>query len=194
MDAVTAAAPGSDVRPSEPGQTVKDLEASPGRTDMVLKIVDRVFAGISAMAVVIGGIYAYSLHLGERREERRKAEEQRQQEYNLREREFRLQLFKEQHPLYHDLCKTAARIASAEKLADANDSIKKFWELYYGELCLVEDQRVVEAVAAYADVLLDCEDKSESPPPRLPKLSMELAKACQQSMALEKVFGIATDR
>ena len=70
--------------------------------------------------------------------------------------------------------------ASANK-RDASvteDPVSRFWELYWGELALVEDERVERAMKKYGDALLE-----NASPEKLQGLSLSLAHACRDSLA-----------
>ena len=129
------------------------------------KIYDRALATVTALGVVGGGIWAlYTYRV------------QRDDEYAQRQREYLLQLHKEKKEIYQPLCSAVGKIVSARSLAEAQPSIDKFWELYFGEVHLVWQDR-----------------KDETPPTELLPLSRNLVQACQEAIALEKAYGIAAD-
>ena len=56
--------------------------------------------------------------------------------------------------------------------------VARFWELYWGELALVEDRRVEGAMKAFGDALI-----AGASADALQRLSLSLAHACRESLA-----------
>jgi len=85
--------------------------------------------------------------------------------------------------LYLEATKVAAKFAVSDvSPSDAAQSKQRFWELYWGELPLVEDRRVENAMVCLGARLkgeprTDCECES------LQDCVLELAHACRQSLA-----------
>ena len=58
------------------------------------------------------------------------------------------------------------------------DPEARFWQLYWGELALVEDEKVAGAMKAFGDALLARQDRDI-----LEQLSLNLAHECRNSLA-----------
>jgi hypothetical protein len=82
----------------------------------------------------------------------------------------------------------ASAIANARDGHEAHDARRKFLELYWGPLCLVESQDVESATAAFKNALDRWTDESTPPPPDLSRLSFALAGACRKSLG--EAFGV----
>ncbi|KQZ66209.1 MULTISPECIES: hypothetical protein [unclassified Lysobacter] len=78
--------------------------------------------------------------------------------------------------LYAEAARVCARIASAH---DGADAVARFWELYWGELALVENREVEAKMVQFGQALQYMpEDRSE-----LRHRALELAAACRASLA-----------
>lgn len=78
--------------------------------------------------------------------------------------------------LYAEAARVCARIASAH---DGADTVARFWELYWGELALVENREVEAKMVRFGQALQYMpEDRSE-----LRHRALELAAACRASLA-----------
>jgi predicted acylesterase/phospholipase RssA len=66
---------------------------------------------------------------------------------------------------YQSIEQDASKITDSEKLDFVyNASVKRFWQLYLGRLCLVEGKSVEAAMVNFGDVIKDWEDDNEKPP------------------------------
>ena len=94
--------------------------------------------------------------------------------------EARKQYLTRQLDLYTDATRAAAKIATSKPgSAEHVKALNRFWELYWGELSMVENAAVEGAMKSMGDCLLNkgcrCGD--------LPHCSLELAHACRRSLA-----------
>ncbi len=80
--------------------------------------------------------------------------------------------------LYTDASRVAAVLATSEDTAERTAAAKRFWELYWGELALVEDKRVEKAMVDFGRGL-----RSDAGRQLLQQMSLALAKACRDSLA-----------
>jgi hypothetical protein len=85
---------------------------------------------------------------------------------------------------YREACNVAASLATAWKRGDPDErkARARFWELYWGELAVVEDKDVEHAMVRYGDALDRWTEPGSDPPPELTRLSLELAHACRDSL------------
>ena len=83
-----------------------------------------------------------------------------------------------QMTLYTDATRAVAVIATSADAAEKAKAEQRFWELYWGELALVEDHRVENAMVAFKNGLVGQIDKAD-----LQQLALDLAHACRESLA-----------
>jgi hypothetical protein len=83
--------------------------------------------------------------------------------------------------LYIEVCSATAVLAKTRSQEDWEVARNTFWKLYYGPLCLVEDNRVEEAMVQFGEALGDIEFTSDRKAV-LSHLSLRLAYACRNSI------------
>jgi hypothetical protein len=101
--------------------------------------------------------------------------------YRSTELSFRKPYWEKLLALYVDACSCAAAMGTTTSEAEWNAARATFWKLYYGPLCLVEDQKVEEAMVELGTVLESMTFESRMPNV-LTSLSLELAYACRNSI------------
>lgn len=107
------------------------------------------------------------------------------------EQEFRKRFWEERLTLYRRASKLAATIATAGSLDMVRQERSEFWQLYWGELAIIEDKEVLSAMVAYGEELqrregIQHDPKGPSPASNirdLSQLSYQLARACRNSLA-----------
>ena len=94
--------------------------------------------------------------------------------------EARKHFLSRQLELYTDATRAAAKLAtSSPDSEDFTDAAGRFWELYWGELAMVEDHQVEAAMVAMGRCLQgDCSGCG-----KLAQCSLNLAHACRRSLA-----------
>lgn len=85
--------------------------------------------------------------------------------------------------LYTEASQVAAQIATSNDAAVVAKSTDRFWQLYWGELALVENREVEAAMVQYGNALENPADRAT-----LRQRSLDLAKACRRS--LDRSWGI----
>ena len=80
--------------------------------------------------------------------------------------------------LYTVATQAAATLATSSDEEALQEAKKRFWSLYWGELALVEDNGVAEAMEYFGYAL-----ERESAGTELKTLSLQLAHACRDSLA-----------
>ena len=85
--------------------------------------------------------------------------------------------------LYTEASQVAATLATTPDNKERSKATKRFWELYWGDLALVENQGVEAAMVALGDAL-----SRNSPQTELQQLSLRLARACR--ISLDRSWGI----
>lgn len=85
--------------------------------------------------------------------------------------------------LYTEASQVAALIATSNDAAQVAKSTERFWQLYWGELALVENREVEAAMVQYGNALDNPSDRAT-----LRQRSLDLAKACR--LSLDRSWGI----
>lgn len=93
-----------------------------------------------------------------------------------------VEFWKQQFPIYQDLCRVAAAIPSTKDQLKVTLLKDEFWTLYYGHARMVVDSRVHEKLSAYAYQLKLSEINMGSLED-LQLAAYELSTACRASMA-----------
>jgi hypothetical protein len=94
--------------------------------------------------------------------------------------EARKQYLTRQLDLYTDATRAAAKIATSKPGSpEYTKALNRFWELYWGELSMVENTAVEGAMKRLGDCLRD----KGCPGGDLPRCSLDLAHACRRSLA-----------
>jgi hypothetical protein len=79
--------------------------------------------------------------------------------------------------LYGEATKVAASLANPKDPQEREGLTRRFWQLYWGELGLVENGEVEVAMVAFGNAL-----RSDATPEVLQRKSFELAKAIRRSL------------
>ena len=85
--------------------------------------------------------------------------------------------------LYSEATKVAAQVATQGGGENGKKALTRFWELYWGELALVENRSVEAAMKRMGDALISNASEQE-----LKYASLAVAHACRES--LDKSWGI----
>src|SRR6185369_10509268 len=165
------------------------IEIDLKRADLRIKRLD-VIAKFIGTAVILVGIavpfYQYTRTLEKDRQDRvdKKAAEEAQQakQADAALREAQKPFLQRQTELYFEATGAAAKLATLEKGPERDNARKRFYELYWGDLSVVEDEIVETAMVRFHDKLDDFE-KGKAEKFDLQEMSLELAHACRNSMA-----------
>ena len=114
---------------------------------------------------------------------------QSQKENEAKEREFKKALWEKQLGYYLEAAKAAATLASFNE--NDGDDIQlertkariRFWQLYYGELAVIEDQNVSRAMVKYGRCLRDYDVKLACDQNGLKEHARTLAQECRNAVA-----------
>lgn len=134
-----------------------------------IELAKVVVAAIAAMSTLLGVAWQW-----------RQAQVAR---FNSAEFEARQPFLTRQLELYSEAAKVVVKIATSRDEGERETLEDRFWELYWGELALVEDRDVEAAMVAFGEAL-----KSDEPQGRLQSLSLDLARAIRTS--LDRSWGI----
>ncbi len=124
----------------------------------------KVFGVLVAAAGFLWGIYQYF--------------DKRDREIENTRVEAARPFLERQLKLYTEASQVAAVLATSEDRAQRNKAEKRFFELYWGELALVENPGVETAMVRFKDGLV-----SGASPDQLQQLSLKLAGALRASLA-----------
>ncbi len=95
--------------------------------------------------------------------------------------EFRRTVWKQQLDVYTKACKYAGLIATDPTSDDFEMNVKVFGGLYWGEMIMVEDTVVENAMKDFYYAIIDYDSLDIHAEHRLKFFANELAQACQES-------------
>lgn len=103
----------------------------------------------------------------------------RKREAETRRIEAMKPFLERQLQLYTEATQIAATLATVMADSIEDKTMRRFWELYWGELALVENAEVEKAMVRFGQGLQNGYNKAE-----LQQLSLKLAHACRESLAI----------
>jgi hypothetical protein len=114
--------------------------------------------------------------------DRKARESQYLQTLTEAQREAKKPFYEEQLALYLEATNVASRISAPLSEDDEKAAIVRFWQLYWGQLALVESQDVARAMMAFKDVLEDTTLTREDRAAQLKRKTIDLARQCRESL------------
>ena len=96
-------------------------------------------------------------------------------------RESRKPFLERQLALYFEATRAASQLATLRAGAQRDRARQRFWELYWGELGLVEDDEVAKAMRDFGDALIQVE-QGKATRDALFQLALTLAHRCRASL------------
>jgi hypothetical protein len=99
-------------------------------------------------------------------------------------RESRKPFLERQLSLYFEATNAAAQLSTLSPGPAWDTASQRFWELYWGELGLVEDSGVLDAMVGYGEAL-KAYDRSKGTQAELHQKALALARACRHSLQTE---------
>jgi len=150
--------------------------------DFGCKVVTAISAIITVLSLIVGGVWTAKEYF-----------DKQEQEILAKKREYEFSLYKERKETLYPLCNAAAEIVSSKSLKEAKKSIRTFETLYYGEVGIIANGQIADAIKSFAESLLEYKEGSANsgPPLALIARSSELAIKCKEVLNLEKVYGIS---
>lgn len=165
--------------------TASAAAASGFNWDMALKVV----GSIVAVAGLLFGVYQYQAG----REDKVAAEKAQ------REQQAAAEKAQKKSQYYAKATSLAAGFAQATTKAEADEKRKQFWELYLGELSIVEDENVKLAMQDFGGAIRQWEkyntgdsdfsapsmfelEAKDGSPQTFDKLAYQLSQACRESL------------
>jgi eukaryotic-like serine/threonine-protein kinase len=137
---------------------------TPGQRAM-MRAADRYYVARGAVLVVVLGLLAWG-------------------GLALRDRLRENYVYERRVEAYREACQVTAALATAWKKGEPGEreARAKFWQLYWGELAIVEDKQVEWAMVQFGRELNQWTEDGTNPPTDLQNLSLELAHACRDSL------------
>ena len=112
----------------------------------------RVVGTFVALGTLLWAIWTYG---DTRRSEIDQREQADQRIAETRRVEATKPFLERQLRLYTEAAQVAARIATSRDQSATDEAVERFWQLYWGELALVENEAVEGAMKAFGDGLRD---------------------------------------
>lgn len=150
--------------------------------DFWFKVVTTVSALITVLSLIVGGVWTGKEYF-----------DRRKQEIQEKQREYEFSLYKERKETLYPLCNAAAEIVSSKSLKEAQKAIKTFETLYYGEVGIIANGQIADAIKSFAESVLEYKDgpPDSGPPFDLIARASELAIKCKEILNLERVYGVS---
>ena len=172
-----------------PDNDANSVEIELKRADLRIRRLDVIAKLIGTLVLLVGiavPFYQYTRTLEKDRQDRvdKKAAEEVQQakQADAALREAQKPFLQRQQELYFTATSAAAKLATLDAGADREAARKKFYELYWGDLSVVEDELVEKAMVQF-HLKLEEFEAGTADKPELQQKSLELAHACRNSMA-----------
>ena len=127
-----------------------------------MKSTIRTLASLIGIGLLVGGVFALWKY------------------YDSIEKEFRSPLWERHVQLYMDAAKSASILATADEGDDWKAAKNRFYSLYHGELCIVEDDAVEGAMVEFKTYL---EGYEAAKTPQLKARWKETLKSCSLILA-----------
>ena len=151
---------------------------------------------LSAMTVVVAGVFTFLQYFEQRRYETDQKEREFEQQLGQQQIEFAQEQFNRKSATYGEAIKNASIIATSRSLEDASDAIAKFHELYWGQMVQYEGREVEAAMVRFSRALEQLQGAPELQPDatrELRILSLGIATACRDELAADKATLFAKD-
>jgi hypothetical protein len=163
------------------------------KADLRIKKWDVLIKGMGAVAVLVSIWFTYYQYGNSLRKEKQDRDERAKHDMEQKEREIQSALRESQKPflerqldLYLQASGTASKLSTLENGPARDEARKRFWQLYWGELSLVEDKEVEAAMVHFGRALTQFENH-EIERSEVQEKSFELARSCRKS--LEQSWG-----
>src|SRR5262249_55671176 len=135
----------------------------------------KLFGPLLAVAAFFWGIYTYRENA---RQQLAKEETEARRTADTRRIEATRPYLDKQLTLYTEATKVTVTIATSSDNKEIEKATRRFWELYWGELGLVEHDNVEKAMVDFGRALKDKKGQNV-----LTGLALDLARACRAELA-----------
>ena len=173
---------------------LKRWELESKKADLKNKRLELLFKLAGLLTITFGivwPLYQYTKTLEKDREDRKERQvledEQREKEAQAALREARKPFLQRQQELYFEASTLASKLSTLDHGAEREAARKRFYQLYWGELSVVEDESVEKAMVIFREEFEKYEQErannSQASRRELEKKSLDLAHACRDSLA-----------
>lgn len=140
----------------------------------------KVFALVGAVGSFLWGVFVWR---DDRQRERESAKEEQVRLAEARRIESTKPFLERQLKLYTEATEAASILSTTNDKVKREKAQERFWQLYWGELAMVENKDVEAAMKHMGDAL-----NSSASQGTLQRLSLDLARACR--ISLDSSWGI----
>lgn len=136
---------------------------------------DLIFKTATTGVAVVGALIAVFSYL-----------DAKDREIAVARRESQKPFLQRQLDLYFEATKITSTLATTDRSQDPTGwekSRNRFWQLYWGELALVEDKQVEQAMIAFGNSLQTVSANPAAQASTLSPLAIDVAHACRDSIA-----------
>jgi hypothetical protein len=175
-------------------EELKRIELETKKADLKQRKWEHIFklAGLLTIAFgIIWPLYQYTTTLEKEREDRSarrtQEEDQKRKEVEAALREARKPFLEQQQVLYFEATTVAAKLSTLNDGPEREAARKKFYQLYWGGLSVVEDKLVEGAMVTFKRALESYEiarvNNKQASRSELEQRSLDLAHSCRDSLA-----------
>ena len=151
------------------------IEESRNRAELVIKVV----GPLLVLAGLIFGVIQFQVTA---KLDREALETQYLQTLVEAQREAKKPFYEQQLALYLEATNVTSRISVPLSEIDKRAAIVRFWQLYWGQLALVESPEVARAMVAFKNVLEDTTLTDKDRTTQLKSKTIDLAHKCRDSL------------
>jgi hypothetical protein len=173
---------------------LKRLELESKKADLKNKRWELLFKLAGLLTITFGiawPLYQYTKTLEKEREDRKerqaREDEQKRKETEAALREARKPFLQRQQELYFEAATVASKLSTLAPGTEREAARKRFYQLYWGELSVVEDELVEKAMVRFKGEFEKYEgeraNNSQASRLELERGSLILAHACRDSLA-----------
>nr|ART41056.1 L367 [uncultured bacterium] len=159
----------------------KKLDPNYRKAEHRAKNIDMIVKALSVLAVMIGVLVTYVQYSGTASLQRQQLLENEKNEIRAASRESLKPFNEKRILLYTEASNVVAKLANLGEGEERQAARKRFFELYWGELALVEDKQVESAMVYFARALQEYEQNPSSNA-ELQKQSLNVAHAFRESL------------
>lgn len=159
----------------------KKLDPNYRKAEHRAKNIDLIVKAISVVAVLIGILVTYVQYSGTASLQRTQMLENERNEIRAASRESLKPFNEKRILLYTEASNVVSKLANLSEGKERQDARKRFFELYWGELALVEDKEVESAMVYFARALEEYE-RNPTTLSELQRQSLNVAHAFRESL------------
>ncbi|MGH6916811.1 MAG: hypothetical protein ACREJ0_03810 [Geminicoccaceae bacterium] len=165
--------------PSPTGAGGSREPPSTGTTAEIWKLVISSFGVIATVGGLLYGVWTYFDQRNDQIKQRGLEIEQRGLEIEALQRESKKKFLDKQFDLYVDVVSTVSRLTTNPAYDGREQDLARFWQLYWGDLGIVEDRGVEKAMVALGQIIPDMASR----PQLARRASLNLSHCIKNSMS-----------